>query len=106
MKFYIVFISLALIVCQIKADIIDNSAEEELISNELSALEDCEERICGRIYSPICISIDNEKFNVASMCHLSNLRCELMKYTKKSSNAEKPVFRVLHFGQCEDQEEN
>lgn len=100
MKFLIIFVTITLMASQIQAFVLDNSIAEEILENSKESLElelNCEELFCPRVYSPICVSFNNKRITVGSMCHLKNLLCE-----RRNAQDTESKFEILNFGECEE----
>lgn len=96
MKFLIVIVAVILVATrQINAENQENAVSEE------NLMEKCEERVCTRVFSPICIEVNGEKLTLTSMCHFNNIRCHLLK---NMSSAESEMFemKILNLGECRE----
>ncbi|XP_037827378.1 uncharacterized protein LOC119615437 [Lucilia sericata] len=104
MKFLISFLLIFTITLQTKAAYRDNLLYDDSNQklNDSKALKNCDERVCSRIYRPLCISVDGIQTTVASRCHLAKLRCDAMKHKLENSKAPRPIIRVVHIGGCYD----
>lgn len=101
MKFLIVIFAVILIAfCQINAEDQENAVSEENLM-EISSLENCEERVCTRVFSPICIEVNGEKLTMTSMCHFNNIRCHLLK-NMSSAESEMLEMKILNLGECRE----
>ncbi|XP_036339163.1 acidic leucine-rich nuclear phosphoprotein 32 family member E [Rhagoletis pomonella] len=62
----------------------------------------CEEKICPRLYWPVCSLVDGQQMTASSPCVLNNkIRCS--KLLRQSMGRKVPTIRFLHAGPCSAQ---
>ena len=67
---------------------------------ETDVLIKCRERICSRIYRPVCVSINGAEITLPSRCYLAKQRCIALTMNLQNPKAPDIILRVLHNGVC------
>lgn len=60
----------------------------------------CMQRICSRIYRPVCVSINGSEITLPSRCYLAKQRCLALMRNLQNPKAPRTILRVLHDGGC------